>query len=153
MTKFVADLTPEKKRFMDALQKLEDLEVAVGFQGDEAYEDGTSIAQVAAYSEFGTSDIPERPFMRQSFENHQPELQAMCEEALATVANGGSPEDALNKIGVLARGLIQEEIVNGGFAPNAPSTIKKKGSSQPLIDTGTMRQSVNYRIRRRGADQ
>ena len=38
----------------------------------------------------------------------------------------------------------------GGFAPNAESTIKKKGSDQPLIDTGYMRQSVNYVVKRRG---
>ena len=127
-----------------------DMEIQVGFQGDQKYEDGTSIAQVAAVNEFGASDIPERPFMRQSFENHEGELQAACDAAQRLVSSGGSAEQALQQIGVVAKGLVQDEIVNGGFAPNAESTIKKKGSEQPLIDTGTMRQSVNFVVKRRG---
>ena len=36
--------------------------------------------------------------------------------------------------------------------PNAPSTIRKKGSDKPLIDTGRLRQSVNYVIKPKGGD-
>ena len=138
------DLTPEGKKYFRELKKMTDMEIQVGFQGDQKYEDGTSIAQVAAVNEFGALDIPERPFMRQSFENHEGELQAACDAAQRLVSSGGSAEQALQQIGVVAKGLVQDEIVNGGFAPKAESTIKKKGSEQPLIDTGTMRQSVNF---------
>ena len=144
------DLTPEGKKYFRELKKMTDMEIQVGFQGDQKYEDGTSIAQVAAVNEFGASDIPERPFMRQSFENHEGELQAACDAAQRLVSSGGSAEQALQQIGVVAKGLVQDEIVNGGFAPNAESTIKKKGSEQPLIDIGTMRQSVNFVVKRRG---
>ena len=34
---------------------------------------------------------------------------------------------------------------------NAPSTIRKKKSDKPLIDTGKMRQSVKYVIRKKGS--
>lgn len=143
------DMTPEGKRYFKELQKLAELEVQVGFQGDQTYEDGTSLAEVAAYNEFGSSDTPERPFMKQSFENHESELQAACDIVNQTISSGGTAEQALNKLGVAAKGLVQEEIVNGGFAPNAESTIAKKGSEQPLIDTGYMRQSVNYVVKKR----
>ena len=145
-----SDLTPEGKRYFEALKKLSELEVQVGFQGDDAYEGGTSTAEVAAYNELGSSDTPARPFMKQSFENHEDELRAACERVNATITSGGSVEQALNALGVAVKGLIQTEIVDGDFAENAPSTIKKKGSDRPLIDTGTMRQSVNYVIKRRG---
>lgn len=144
------DLTPEGKRYFAELKKLADMEVAVGFQGDETYDDGTTIAEVAAYNELGSSSTPARPFMRQSFEKHGNELQAACEQVNRVLASGGSLEEALNQLGVMAKALIQEQIVNGEFAANAASTIKKKGSDKPLIDTGTMRQSVNYVIRKRG---
>ena len=52
----------------------------------------------------------------------------------------------MKSIGVFQKGLVQAEIVDGDFEPNAPSTIKKKGSDKPLIDTGKMRQSVNFVI-------
>ena len=31
--------------------------------------------------------------------------------------------------------------------PNKPSTVKNKGSSNPLIDTGLLRQSITYQVR------
>lgn len=145
-----SDLTPEGKRYFKELERLANLEVQVGFQEGQVYDDGTSLAEVAAYNELGSSDTPERPFMRQSFENHEKELQAACDAVNATLSKGGSAEQALNTLGVFCKGLVQEEIVEGGFAPNAESTIKKKGSEQPLIDSGLMRQSVNFVVKRRG---
>lgn len=145
-----SDLTPEGRRYFEALKKLSELEVQVGFQGDESYEDGTSIAEIAAYNELGSSDTPARPFMKQSFENHEDELRAACERVNAAIASGKSVEQALDALGVAIKGLVQTEIVDGDFTENAPSTIKKKGSDKPLIDTGTMRQSVNYVVKRRG---
>ena len=51
---------------------------------------------------------------------------------------------------MFVRGLVQETIKEGEFSPNAPSTIKKKGSDKPLIDTGHMRQSVMTVVDRKG---
>lgn len=148
-----SDMTQEGKRYFAELKKLEDLEVRVGFQGDEVYEDGTSLAEIAAYNELGSSDgetQPARPFMKQSFENHEKELKAACEQVNAALASGETAEKALGSLGVAVKGLVQDEILEGGFEPNAPSTIKKKGSEQPLIDSSHMRQSVNYVIKKRG---
>ena len=146
-----SDLTPEGKRYFKELQKLAKLEVRVGFQAGEATEEGgADVAEIAAYNELGSSNTPARPFMKQSFETHESDLQKACDEVNRTISNGGTAEQALNKLGVFCKGLVQEQIVSGDFAPNAESTIAKKGSSKPLIDTGTMRQSVNYVIKNRG---
>lgn len=147
----ITDLTVEGKKYFAELRKLEKLEVRVGFQRDQTYEDGSSLVDIAAYNEFGTSRIPARPFMKQSFENHEDELQAACNEANKAISNGGTAESALNKLGVTVKGIVQQEIVDGGFAPNAERTIKQKGSEQPLIDTGHMRQSVNYVVKTRNS--
>ena len=88
--------------------------------------------------------------MKQSFENHERELHQAGQMVNDALAAGSSVEAALNRIGVVAKGIIQEEIRDGSFAPNAPSTIRQKGSAQPLIDTGQMRQSVNYAIKHKG---
>lgn len=146
------DLTPEGRAYFEKLKKLSELEVQVGFQEGQQYDDGTSLAEVAAYNELGTSDSPSRPFMRQSFENHEQELRAACDMVNQTLANGGSVEQALQQLGTFCKGLVQNEITEGGFAPNKPSTIKKKGSEQPLIDTGLMRQLVDYVIKKAGED-
>ena len=144
-----AEVTPEGKRFLSEIKKLTESVIHVGFQADQShYENGTDLVDVAAYNEFGASDIPARPFMKQSFENHEPELKAACTAAYQKVSAGGTAEQALKELGAFAKGLIQEEIANGSFEPNAPSTIRKKGSERPLIDTGFMRQSVNYVIKK-----
>lgn len=150
MAEEISHLTPEGRRYFAELKKLADMEIRVGFQAGEAEEEnGTDIVDIAAYNEYGSSDTPARPFMKQSFENHEDELQAVCDEAMKMIKKGGTAQQALNKIGVLCKALVQSEIRDGNFVPNAPSTIKKKGSDKPLIDTGTMRQSVQYVIEKR----
>ena len=63
--------------------------------------------------------------------------------------DGATAETVLKRVGALGVRLVQEKIVSGSFKPNAPSTIRKKGSDKPLIDTGRMRQSVKYVCQRR----
>lgn len=142
-------LTGEGKKYMAELKKLQQTEIHVGFQSGEApYEDGADLAEIAAYNEYGTSDMPARPFMQQSWENHEAELKQVCQQANNIIAKGGSAEEACKVIGVAGVGFIQQEIVEGQFEPNAASTIAKKGSAQPLIDTGHMRQSVKYVVKK-----
>lgn len=144
-----SDLTAEGKKYFAELEKLAKLEIQIGFQEGETNDDGASLAEIAAFNELGTSTIPARPFMRQSFENHEKELQAACDQVNAMLSNGSTCESALEELGVFAKGLVQNEILEGEFEPNSPSTIAKKGSDTPLIDTGRMRQSVNYVIKER----
>lgn len=145
----LSDLTPEGKRYFAELKKLEQLEVQVGYWSyGDAY-GGTNPIDVAVYNELGTSTIPARPFMKQSFENHESDLQGACDTVNNLISNGSTAEQALVTLGNFCKALVQEEIVNGGFEPNAPSTIEKKKSKRPLIDTGTMRQSVDFKIKKR----
>ena len=55
---------------------------------------------------------------------------------------GVSIDQIYEQIALIAQGDVQQNIVNGKWAANAPSTIKRKKSSKPLIDTGKLRQSV-----------
>jgi hypothetical protein len=67
------------------------------------------------------------------------------------VAQGATAEQALNAIGVMQKGLIQDTITKSRdwAEPNAESTIAKKTKNgnvgdTPLVDKGTMLQSVNF---------
>lgn len=106
----------------------------------------TSIAEYAAYNEFGTSHIPSRPFMRQAIDKYAKAWGQAAEAAEKRVAGGMSPHQALELIGNIAEGHIKQTIGRGSFAPNAANTIKQKGSSQPLIDTGAMRGAVRHEV-------
>jgi hypothetical protein len=141
--------------FYKEIDELKKLQVRVGFQhGEETDEDsGADLADVAMWNELGTAHSPPRPFLRQSVDNNASRINAMCSAQLRAIARGEkTANDALKALGVLQKGLVQSEINDGAFEPNAPSTIKKKGSSKPLIDSGRMRQSVNFVIKPKGGD-
>lgn len=150
-------LTPEGKRFMKELQELAKLEVQIGFhRGDNVDDEGTDLCDIAAWNEFGTTSklgnvhIPSRPFLKQSVDNNMDEINQMLAEKKQQIMSGGSAKQVLQDIGLFQKDLIQMEISEGSFEPNAESTIKKKGSDKPLIDTGRMLQSVNYKIKPKG---
>ncbi len=144
-------LTPEGRRFYAEMEKLRSKRVFVGFQAGKVTDDrGVDMAQIAAFNELGTSDIPARPFLRKTMEDSEDDIQAFCEERVQEIVEGGTAEDALKQLGVYGKSLIQAKIKDGTWKPNAPSTIKKKKSDKPLIDTGRMRQSVNYVIKEKG---
>lgn len=144
-------LTPEGRRFYAELEKLRSKQVFVGFQAGASTDgQGTDMAQIALIHELGTSEIPARPFLRQTTEDHSDDIKAFCGEKLRDIAEGGTAEEALKQLGVYGKGLVQAQIKDGSFLPNAPATIQKKKSDKPLIDTGQMRQSVHYVIQQKG---
>lgn len=142
--------TKEGKAFMKALKELDKLEVRVGYQEGAQYPDGTPVINVALWNELGTVNAPPRPFIRQTVDNNEAKLQSQMKSAANKLAKGATADKVLNELGVYAKGLLQKEIKNGDFVANAPSTIAKKGSDRPLIDTGLLRQSANYVIKKKG---
>lgn len=154
-------LTPQGRRFFAEIEKLKKLQVRIGYQDDgsmaakrtkEGVEDASvSLLDVAMWNELGTVNSPPRPFLRQSVDDNAAKISAFCKAQLQRLAQGSTDADTiLKQVGVMQKGLVQEKIESGNFEPNAPSTVKKKGSDKPLIDTARMRQSVNYVIQRKG---
>lgn len=142
--------TKEGKAFKKALKELGQLEVRVGYQEGAEYPDGTPVINVALWNELGTVNAPPRPFIRQTVDNNEAKFQSKMKSCANDLANGSTAEKVLNELGVFAKGMLQKEIKDGGFVANAPSTIAKKGSDRPLIDTGLLRQSANYVIKKKG---
>lgn len=143
-------VTADGKKFQKMLEDLDKLEVRIGIQQGAGSDNGVDLVDVAMFNELGTVHIPSRPFLRDSVDAHSSEINVFLQSMRTQLIKGGSAEDALKKIGVFQKGLIQKEIVNGDFVPNSPETIKRKGSDKPLIDTGRMRQSINYVIQEKG---
>lgn len=90
--------------------------------------------------------IPERSFVRSTFDEKADEIEEKAKDVIVAAVNRTDVNKALNLVGQYIEGEIKKKIGNGPFVPNAPATIRKKKSSNPLIDTGHMRQSVRYKI-------
>lgn len=134
--------------------------VKVGFPAGKA--DG-DIVMRAIWNEFGTrgsgqafmtdrgggfgGPIPERPFMRGAMRANRGKYQrAMSAGAREILQSGSSLRSVLSRLGIIAQGDIQSEITSLQSPPNSPTTIRLKGSSNPLIDTGEMRQKVTWKV-------
>lgn len=149
-------LTPEGKKFYAELKRLKANEVFIGFQHGNSMHDAkdggapVDMADIAMFNELGTSTSPPRPFLRQTVDDNEDKINEFCKRAAKSIAKGSNAETELKKMGAFGVSLVQEKIGNGSFIPNSSTTIKLKGSDKPLIDTGQMRQSVHYVIKRKG---
>ncbi|HAP4705140.1 TPA: hypothetical protein IUX20_000214 [Enterococcus faecalis] len=91
--------------------------------------------------------IPERSFIRSTFDEL---AKAWSDYALNLVkkliAGKMTAEELTNKVGARMQRDIQRTIRNLSYPPNSPITVNNKKSSNPLIDTGKLRQSVTYKV-------
>lgn len=133
-------------------------QIALGFPRGKAtaaqYPDGTSVLNVAFWNNYGTFDkngnphIPARRFMDTGGRRASIELKPLIAKLLKSVNEGKmTSEDAAEIIGLKATAILKKEITEMNEPPNAPETIRKKKSSNPLIDTGLMRQTVTFELR------
>lgn len=60
--------------------------------------------------------------------------------------------DVLDLVGISAAADIQTKISSIYTPPNAPATIRAKGSAKPLIDTGLMLASVQNAVNKTGSE-
>jgi len=131
------------------LQKAAGKEIAVGFPAGkaQAYPDGTSVIDVAAAHVYGVG-VPQRDFMALA----KPAIAEKTKDLLTGIAKATTAEGAeklQNAAGLVAQECIREAIIALEDPPNAPATIAKKKSSNPLIDTGHMKDSVTHVVRSR----
>lgn len=152
--------TESGEKFFEELEKLTKKQVKIGFfAGRVQAEEGTDYVDIASFNEFGTINAPSRPFMRDSVDKHEVQIDCKITEAKDALLSGAAAREVLSFFGELQQNLIQDEISNGDFVANAPSTLKRKEKKRargnndlmkPLIDTGRMRQSVHYKITEKG---
>lgn len=142
------------------VQALEGVEIKVGVVGSNADSpaEGTAgeftLAQLAALHEFGErlwwatggeEGVPERSFIRATFEQQRDKLREMN----ARIARGVLTEkigvdDALDLLGAWAVSAIKATIRAHIAPPLKPATIARKGSSTPLIDTAQLINGISW---------
>ena len=150
--------------------------VRVGFFETAKYQDGTPVASVAAWNEFGIESrtfpvisskgkviflkrakpkkIPARPFFRNAAKDR------FRKSAMAILRRDAEPtlvvdKQTANLIGLKLQADVQESIYELKDPPHAEVTkliyerlraAKNKGTTNPLISTGKMRMSVTYKL-------
>ena len=147
---------PEKRRnpFREAEKKIRQLErkkLSIGVPG--GVEEGT-VAEYAAHNEYGTKDdegneiIPERSFLRWGMRKFNDETAEKFGEVFIPQFIKGEIKRAefYNLMGMKIVGIIREGFGGSHLAPNAESTIQRKGTDKPLIDQSILRSSITHVI-------
>lgn len=139
MEKLVEHLTSFKGKILFGVPK----ETAGKRQGSDKIDNATLLAIMEHGSP--VKNIPPRELLRPVLEKHIDKIKEYFNEIYKCLLEGNEKgADAL-----MTRLALQVETwgksyftEDNGWAPNSPITIKRKGSDKPLIDTGSLRQSI-----------
>jgi hypothetical protein len=136
--------TDNTDEFLKMLNSMIKNEVTIGLHGDV----GGDILSRGIYNEFGTDKIPERSFIRAGFDTEKNNISNdMIKIAERIISGQMKVKTGLNLLGDSTKGRIQEFAIDLRDPPNAQSTIDAKGSSNPLVDTGQMIGSIDYKVK------
>jgi hypothetical protein len=140
------------KKLTRSLIRLSGDSVVIGFFGDGA-DANSNVAEKAVIHEFGTKDgkIPKRPTLRPVFDEELVRVQNMGKRLMDKAIATGSATyiKVLRPIGIYFEQKIKLYIDRGNYRKLADSTIKRKGHSTPLWETGKMQSEVTYKKRGR----
>ena len=109
------------------------------------------VVELATIHEFGAprAGIPQRSFLRDTADLKREAWLKTAERLVKLIARGKlTVERALGLLGEKASGDVKRRIKSGtGIPPELqPATIRAKGSSRPLVDTGRLVNSISYQV-------
>lgn len=147
-------------RLRKALADFASMSITFGYQGStgqEKYANGFTVAANAAVHEFGTGDIPERSFLRRTFNERVGDIRKAITDAARKVANLESdPVAAMTDVAtdVHAMFLKTLDTTSSWATANAPSTIAAKGHDVPLLggeSVHLLMDNLTWALRLRGS--
>ena len=132
-------------------------ELVVGITAATAGRSGGANNAALAYLHTNGSpahNIPPRPFLEPAIMNEEvyeqiKSLMMVAAEAALIDGDISRCEQAWEMAGLFAAQKVKEYIAGGVPPPNRPSTIRRKGSSTPLVDTGQLMNSITYEVRKK----
>jgi hypothetical protein len=156
----MANLTPEEmlkktNEYAKNIIKATQGYVAVGLPaekvGGKVYGDEMTVVRVGAIHEYGLGNNPRRSFLNVPFSKNKDAMDAGIAQQFNDVfAKGKKAEAALGLVGAIATNVAKGAFTTRGYGvwPDIKSGTKtSKGSSQVMIDTGTLRNSITYVVR------
>lgn len=137
------------KKIVEDVSLLSKSEIVAGIiSSNNPTVDGVTVAEYGFFNEVGTKRIPARPFISSTADRKRQEWNSLIERGYNKVLQGTlDVKQFVVGVGLRASGDIKKTITAISTPPNAPSTIARKKSSSPLIDTGLMRQLISFELR------
>lgn len=90
--------------------------------------------------------IPERSFLRTGYDENRDDVMNKAQQLLADVASGRMSEEAFYKaVGLELSSKIKDYATALNSPANHPFTTDRKGSGNPLVDSGDMIGGITWR--------
>ena len=166
-----SDVIDEDEGYRRTIRRLaslvDDPGITIGVHGkdNDPYKRGqgpaVTTAQIASFHEFGTLDryedsspagdgrpgVPQRSFLRSTADENRAKYSDLISRGIGRVIDGTMTIDrALGLVGAKAVADVQKKIASGIEPELTEATIQRKESSKPLIDTGQLRQAIDWQI-------
>lgn len=91
--------------------------------------------------------IPERSFMRTTFDTKINSWLEFFEDQIELVVTGElKAKQCFERLGQRMVSDIQQKMTDVRTPPLSPATVQRKGSTNPLLDTGELRRRVTYKV-------
>lgn len=110
---------------------------------------GLTNADIGAIHEFGSGNIPRRSFLQFPLETYIGKWIRANKDRYYEMMTKGNLKKFYEAMGLEAEKIVNEAFTTSGYgtwAPNAPLTVKLKGSAMPLINTGQLRASISSKV-------
>lgn len=131
----------------NALKKYSEMNasVRVGVLENATYPDGTPVAMVAFWNEYGAKGglIPPRPFFRHTVFNQKGNW-VLSVKSLIKIHN--DPKKVMGLMGEHMKGQIVQSIVTWSDPENSKYTQKIKGFNKPLVWSGQLMRSISFEV-------
>lgn len=138
------------KRILKELKKLEHKPfVKIGFPAESSKtndEHGklVTVLDVAIWSEFGTINMPERSFMRASFDKNRTKYLKLNKKLLTDIYSGKKTvEKSLDILGETILNDIKTFLISGEVEPKSLRALFEGGKT--LVDTAQMLNSLTFK--------
>ena len=140
------------KGFLERFKEIGKPKVYIGVPASKngMHEGGINMATLLALHVLGAPSrgIPQRdPLRPPLIANAQRYTDLLAVGLKNALANGTDPKIVYEKIGIVATNDVKDYFITGNFKALSEKTIKAKGSSKPLLDTGELRNSISYEVR------
>lgn len=127
--------------------ELSDMAVKVGVLGESDAE----IVVIAITHELGSParNIPERSYLRRTFRVRREDLSRVMAQLMRLYMSGRMTSDAaVSALGEWAVAEVRKTITAGPHIPPPlhPATVRRKGSSRPLVDEGRLVGSITWAL-------
>lgn len=149
----ITDTDPGFHALLSSLSTLRRSKIEVGVLPSAGRNsEGVDLVDVAVWNEFGTRHVPARPFMRIAADRNESIWNCYAEQCIdAALQNGADINHTFSVLGEQIKRDVQLVFGSGEITPNKPATIRRKGSSVPLINHGDLRRSIDYKVTTRSS--